>query len=149
MNEAELTHYITRTFDRVSVTEDSGNRFFFWGPDLRMPFATLVTNDAYDRASALDRPGVFRLNLGVRRQTYRSLFGPQPKAAGPDGVVDTGYDYTALDRLMPHPVYAPMSWVCVLNPGPATFEVLRPLLAEACDLAARRAARRADRTGQR
>ena len=29
---------------------------------------------------------------------------------------------------MPHPVYGPNHWVCVLNPSDTTFENLKPLL---------------------
>ncbi|HEX5502790.1 MAG TPA: DUF6194 family protein, partial [Thermomicrobiales bacterium] len=42
------------------------------------------------------------------------------------------------DRLLPHPVYAPQSWVCVLNPSDETFQTVRPLLAEAYDQAVNR-----------
>ncbi len=72
---------------------------------------TIVTKDYgdFDRASHLDRPGVFRLNIGVGKDTYRSLFGPQPPPPGEAGVVDTGHDFTILDQLLPHPVYAPQS----------------------------------------
>ncbi len=50
-------------------------------------------------------------------------------------------DYAALDRVMPHPVYAAQSWVCVLNPSPETFEAIKPLLAEAYARVADRYAR--------
>ncbi len=43
----------------------------------------------------------------------------------------TDDDFTALDRLMPHPAYARQFWVCVLNLRPETFEEVKPLLAEA------------------
>jgi len=60
--------------------------------------------------------------------------------------VDSGYDFTALDQLLPYPVYGRMYWVCVLNPSAATFEaVVRPLLAEAYDLAVSKYAKRAAR----
>ena len=49
---------------------------------------------------------------------------------------------TALHQLMPHPVYAPQSWVCVLNPSPETFRAAQPLLAEAYAMAVRRHAKR-------
>jgi len=42
-------------------------------------------------------------------------------------------------------VYAPMSWVCVLNPSDTTFQAVQPLLAEAYDLAVSRHAKRAAR----
>ena len=54
----------------------------------------------------------------------------------------SGYDFTALDQVMPHPVYGRMYWVCVLNPSDATFQKLRPLLTEAHDLAVRMHAKR-------
>jgi Family of unknown function (DUF6194) len=46
--------------------------------------------------------------------------------------------FTALDKLMPHPVYGQYHWVCVLNPSQATFETLKPLLQEAYDRAVQR-----------
>ena len=66
--------------------------------------------------------------------TYAS-HGPPPPRPGASGAVDTGHDFTALDQLLPHPVYARAHWVCVLNPSTATFEAAKPLLAEAYDLA--------------
>ena len=145
MDAAAVNHFITETFPGVETADDAGNFFYFAGPDRRMPFATLVTGDCYDTASNLDRPGVFRLNIGVRRTTYQSLFGSEPAKLGDDGIVETGHDFTALDRIMPHPVYAPQSWVCILNPSAETFETVKPLLAEAYDLAVRRQTKRQDR----
>ena len=50
-------------------------------------------------------------------------------------------DYAAVDRIVPHPVYARQRWISILNPGEATFrDVVMPLLTEAHDqLAAARA----------
>ncbi|GBF05625.1 hypothetical protein DAERI_050134 [Deinococcus aerius] len=150
MDEQAVTEAITRRYADLEVIESSGNFFFQVrpgreaGPDRWLPFATLVTNDLYDRASRLERPSVFRLNVGVSPETYRSLFGELPRGSGAS-VIDTGHDYTALDRLMPHPLYAPMAWVCVLNPSEATFQALQPLLDEAHTRAARRGAARAER----
>jgi hypothetical protein len=65
----------------------------------------------------------------VSRDTFRALLGYAPGEEAPASVT---YDFAALDTVMPHPVYAPQSWVCVLNPSPATFfEAVRPLLADA------------------
>lgn len=160
MDEASIIQYIADTFAGVDVVVASretgapeiawGDSFFSYDPhrDLepkhRMPFATIVTKDYgdFDCASNLNRPGVFRLNIGVSKETYRSLFGPQPSPPPEGGVVATGHDFTALDQLLPHPVYAAQSWVCVLNPSVATFEAVRPLLAEAYQLADSRNAKR-------
>lgn len=63
--------------------------FFFHNSDNKFPFATLVTKDSeFDNASNLDRPGVFRLNIGVGKETFHALFGETDTAA---------IDYTALD----------------------------------------------------
>ena len=162
MDEASITQYITDTFAGVDVVkpETSGGPEIAWGdtffiydphrnlePHRRFPFATIVTKDYgdFDRASNLNRAGVFRLNIGVSKETYRSLFGRQPAPPAAAGLVDTGHDFTVLDQLLPHPVYAPQSWVCVLNPSDATFQKIRPLLTEAYDLAVSRYTRREDR----
>ena len=147
MNEASITQFIVDTFNGIETVTVDGNTFFFYDPTRKFPLATLMTNDLNDRASNLDRPSVFRLNIGIGKQTYRSLFGAQPPASGTDDAVESGYDFTALDQLMPHPVYGRQYWVCVLNPSAATFQAVRPLLAEAYGLAVSREAKRAARKG--
>lgn len=59
--------------------------------------------------------------------------------------MDTGHGFAALDWLLPHPVYGWMSWVSVLNPSAANFNTVKPLLAEAYDLAVDKVAKRAAR----
>ncbi len=128
MDEASIEKYLSETFaDLQSVTKE-GTTFFFYGPDRMFPFATIVTRDnEYDRASQLDRPSVFRLNIGVSKATFATLFG----ATSEKGVPGKEYDYTVLDQLMPHPVYGHQSWMVVLNPTVGTFQSVLPLLAEA------------------
>jgi hypothetical protein len=141
MDEAAIIKYITDTFPGVDLVSSSGDTYFFYNPDNglppdhRFPFVTLVTDDKHDQASNLSRPSVFRLNIGVKKETYQSMFGTPPSFPKDGGIVDTGHDFTALDQIMPHPVYAAMNWVCVLNPGDATWEAVRSLLAEAYEMA--------------
>jgi hypothetical protein len=146
MDETAITRYIKDAFSGVDVVVASkeagspeaswGDTFFFYDPkgdqpaEHRFPFATIVTKDyeGFDSASNLNGPGVFRLNIGIGRETFRSLFESQD-----------GWDFAALDQLMPHPVYGKMFWVCVLNPSATTFtEKVQPLLAEAYERAAAR-----------
>jgi hypothetical protein len=141
MDEASITQYITDTFEGVGLVVSSGDTYFFYGPDRKFPFATIVTSDNHDQFSDLNRPSVFRLNIGVSKETYRSLFDSQTTGSVEGDVGDRGHDFAALDRLLPHPVYGSMYWVCVLNPGAATFEAVRTLLAEAYDLAVRKRAK--------
>lgn len=135
MDEATITRYIRDSFDGVDVITAAGDTFFMYDPDHKFPFATIVTKDnEYDNASNLDRPEVFRLNIGVSKPTFLSLFAPQTAA-------DAGRDFAALDRLMPHPVYGKMYWVSVINPTAATFEAVKPLLTEAYEMAVRKRAK--------
>ncbi|HEV2694535.1 MAG TPA: DUF6194 family protein [Verrucomicrobiae bacterium] len=127
MNETDITHYITATFPAAEMQVADGNFFFFFGAERMMPFATLMTNAAYDPFSNLDRPGVFRLNMGVSKKTFSAQLG--------DATGGSGHDLTALDKLMPHPEYGKLFWVCVLNPAAATWETVKKLLAEAYALA--------------
>jgi uncharacterized protein DUF6194 len=138
MNEASITQYIIDTFEGIHTVTADGNSFFFYDPDRKFPFATLVTNDDYDSASNLNRSSVFRLNIGISKQTFRSLFGAETPSADGGGGAGGRYDFAALDRLLPHPVDGRMNWVCVLNPSASTFQSLRPLLAEAYGLSVRR-----------
>ncbi len=153
MDETAVIRHITETFDGIDLLQASGDSYFYYDPnrdvphDRRFPFATLVTGDRYDQASDLGRPGVYRLNIGLTRDTYRTLFGPPPRYPVTGDVIETGQDFAALDQVMPHPVYSPMFWVCVLNPSDATFCVqVQPLLAEAYALDVTKYANRAARS---
>jgi hypothetical protein len=145
MDQAAIIQYVADTFADVNVMRPvdgpgAGDTFFIYDPHgnleprQQLPFATIVTKDYgdFDNSSQLDRPGVFRLNVGVGRDTFRARFGAPGSGQ---------YDPAALDQLMPHPVYASQSWVSVLNPSAETFEQVKPLLAEAYAIATARLAR--------
>lgn len=95
-----------------------------------------------DQASQLDRPGMYRVNLGLRKQTYVNLFGSVPKRPPKGGVVELEMDFAQTDILLPHPVYAWMGWVCTLNPSKHTFEELKPLILESYEFAKEKFAKR-------
>ena len=78
MDEKEIIEYITANCAGVDVLAPtdgiaSGDVFFYYDPERDLdrtrsfPFATIVTKDYgdFDRASNLNRPGVFRLNIGL------------------------------------------------------------------------------------
>ena len=120
-----VVDYITETWPETDVVEAMNAWFFSLDPDKHWPnYATVVTTDEHDEASNLSRPGAFRLNIGVDRETFERVAA----GAGPDP------DYTAVDRVMPHPVYAAQRWICIVNPSEASFrEVVVPLLTIAHD----------------
>jgi hypothetical protein len=132
--EAIHDHIVATWPDTVAARTDSAT-FYSCDPSNWPNFATLVTTDEYDQFSDLSRPGVFRLNIGIGPKAFKARFA-----------TDEEHDFTALDRLMPHPVYGRQRWVCILNPSREKFEqVVVPLLAEAHDIVSRRWA--AQRTG--
>jgi|SRR5579859_4864190 len=135
MNIEEMSRYVRGLGDGITVAENEGDLFFLYDPDgdlppeRQFPFVTIVTGDRYDSVSNLDRPGAYRLNIGLTKATYGALVGTPPEG---------GYDYAAEDVLMPHPVYGGQHWVSVVNPGKATLGTVRTLLAEAYGFAARK-----------
>ena len=133
MNESAVIEYIMKTFPDVETTRAYGYDMFFYRSDRKLSFATLISSDYdYDHISNLNRSGVFRLNIGVSKQTFQSLFGTEE-------VNIKDYDFTALDVIMPHPEYAQYHFICVLSPSDATFEDrIQPLIAEAYEIAVRR-----------
>jgi len=140
MDAAAVTAHIATTFADVHPVSAWGETSFFYNPGRALPrgvyFATLKEADGdHDRASALHRPGVYRLNIGLSKPTFRALFGTIPARPPAGGVVATGHDFTALDTLIPHPVYGWMAWIAVLNPSASTFATLGPLLDEGYRLA--------------
>jgi hypothetical protein len=132
MNESSIIDYITKTFPEVETVFDFGYHMFFYRSDRKLSFATLISSDYdYDNVSNLNRPEAFRLNIGISKKTFQSLFGK-------DEVNVKDYDFTALDVIMPHPEYAGYHFICVLSPSDATFEKIQPMLSEAYDIAVRR-----------
>lgn len=140
MDEASLARYILETFDDAHQVAAEGVSFFFRGPDRKFPFATIVTRDNdFDRASNLDRPGVFRLNIGIEKATFLQLFGAPALRGADPSESPSPFDLAALDTLMPHPAYGAMYWACVLNPV-SSAEQACSLLVEAYAKAAPRSA---------
>jgi Family of unknown function (DUF6194) len=94
-----ITRYIRETYPNTDVVTIEGAAFFSLDPEKHFPnFATIVTTDEHDMGSPSylsARPDVFRLNIGVGRETFDRLVG---------SIMEP--DYAALDRLLPHPVYA-------------------------------------------
>lgn len=92
-------------------------------------FSTIKQKDgAHDRASALDRGGLWRVNFGLPKGDFAALFCAPPARPVAGGVVAGPWDFTALDVLTPHPVYGWMGWVAILNPSVDSMARLRQLI---------------------
>ena len=122
-NLDEITSWITTTYPDTVIAQALGATFFSLDEKHWPNFATIVTTDEHDMGSPsnLAREGVFRLNIGVGKDTFNRLVG---------SIADPGY--AAIDRIIPHPVYAKQRWIAILNPSRETFDaVVKPLIAEA------------------
>ncbi len=107
MNLHEIECHIT-SLPNVTSSESSGYRFFFYATEKILPFATLAESDnAHDNASNLNRDGIFRVNIGVGKDSYKALFPEDDKE----------WNYAELNRFMPHPQYAAQGFICILNPA--------------------------------
>ena len=128
-NPDEIAAWITKTYPETVMAEAMGATFFSLDDKHWPNFATVVTTDDHDMGtpSNLARDGVFRVNIGVGRETFQRLVGSMHDP-----------DFAALDQVVPHPVYAKQRWVAILNPTRQTFEeVVKPLLTEAYERLAR------------
>ena len=125
-NPDEITSWITTTYPGTVTAQALGATFFSLNADNWPNFATIVTTDEHDMANQSNltaRPDVFRLNLGVGKETFGRLVG---------SLVEP--DYAAFDTVLPHPVYAKQRWIAILSPSRRTFEdVVKALIAEAHD----------------
>lgn len=147
MQQADLTEFILGRYQGLVLVNAWGEQSFFYNPDGRLPrgvyFATIKDKDGdNDQSSQLGRDNVFRFNFGISGSSYAKVLGKKPARPAAGGVVNTGHDFTSLNTLLPHPVYAWMSWVCVLNPDKAMLKELTPLLDESYKLVVKKYVKR-------
>lgn len=136
MNISDIENYILENFADVNPLDSWGEKSFFLNPGHQLKrgtyFATLKEKDGdNDKASYLDRKGIYRLNMGVSKDVYLSLFNTLPKRPAKGCFIDGDYDFRKTDIVLPHPVYGWMGWICVLNPGEETFETCKDFLDDA------------------
>jgi Family of unknown function (DUF6194) len=121
----EMIRLITDAFPDAVIARIDGAVFFSLDGKHWPNFATIVWTDEHDEGtpSNLAREGVYRVNVGVDRQTFQRLVG---------GLENP--DHAAFDRLVPHPVYAKQRWISVVNPSHATVrDQLMPLITSGHD----------------
>ncbi len=129
----EIKTYILENFPGTTQKSSYGEHSFFYNPGNLLPsgtyFLTIKEHDGpNDKASQLDRENIFRLNFGASKKTFLRMFDEVPARPPKGKHIEGPYDFTALDTLMPHPVYGWSYWLCVLNPSKDTFEKILPLI---------------------
>lgn len=147
MTADEILNYCLETLEGTVLISSWGERGIFYNPGGKLKRGVYVLtvkeqDGENDKSSCLDREGVYRVNLGLRRETFRRLFGPLPQRPPKGGIVDMPCDFSNADHLLPHPVYAWMGWVCALNPSRQTFDALKPLILESYAYAKEKYAKR-------
>ena len=109
MKPEDILQYCLANLEGTVRTESWGESGIFYNPGgvLKRGVYVLTVKEkdgANDAASRLDRPGVYRVNLGLRKGTYARLFGALPARPPKGGVASVDADFSAPDRLIPHPV---------------------------------------------
>lgn len=136
MKPESIINCIAENFYGVVPKSSWGETSLFYNPGKVLPngvyFCTIKEkNGENDKASQLDRAGIFRVSIGINKASYERLFGLKPPRPFKGGIINTGHDFTALNTLMPHPIYGWMHWVQILNPSEAIFSEIFPLIEEA------------------
>jgi hypothetical protein len=144
----ELLDRFRARYPGLVQTTTWGERVLFYNPRGTLPhgvyFVSLKERDsANDRSSELDERGAYRVNFGLTPLRYHTLFGVTPTREEPGS--DRGSAGPPSDTMMPHPVYAWMSWAAIVNPSAATLVQLWPVFDESYALAQTKHAARLER----
>ena len=137
-SESILKKYSTELLETVLV-KAWGEDSIFYNPDNSLKRGVYVMtvkqkDGENDKASNLDREGVYRINTCVAKSTFIELFGYIPKRPSKGKVIDMDIDFEELDVIMPHPVYAWMGWICVLNPSEQRLDEFDKYIHESYEL---------------
>jgi len=133
MTAKQLENWILDNYNGVIVKDAYRERSFFYNPDGSFPkgiyFATIKESDGpNDKASNLNRDGIYRLSIGVGKKQYQHLFGEIPKRPAKGNIVELDFDFTTTGMFLPHPIYAWLGWVSINNPDNENLELVKELL---------------------
>lgn len=131
-----VERFVTDELEGIVPLSAWGEVSYFYNPGHRLKrgayFATIKQRDGEnDKGSHIDRDGVWRLNIGVSKLAFKTLFGAPPPRPGKGAIIEGPWDFTELDQIMPHPVYGWMNWLAVLAPTEETWQQCIPLLRDA------------------
>ncbi len=140
MKPDEILQYCLDNLEGTVMVSSWGEKGIFYNPGnlLKRGVYVLTVKEKdgdNDKSSRLNREDIYRVNIGVRKNTFIKLFGKIPGRPGKGGIVDMDYDFSATGEILPHPVYAWMGWICALNPTEQLFEELKPYIQESYEYA--------------
>lgn len=136
MNLATLIDILKDKYQGLIQLDTWGETSLFYNPEGLLKrgaycFTFKEKDGENDAASMLNRANVgFRMNFKVNKPTFLKQFDEpvMPKRPPKGGIISlaSGNDYnpTLQDCLFPHPVYAWMSWVSIIDPSQKSIEAL-------------------------
>lgn len=136
MKSSEILQYCLENLEGTVLVKSWGENGIYYNPDGLLTrgvyILTIKEKDGEnDSSSNLNRVGIYRVNLGLPKKTFIRIFGSLPKRPKAGKIVDMDYDFTAINQIIPHPVYSWMGWISCINPTTETFDELKPLIDEA------------------
>lgn len=83
MHIKDIENYILKHYDHVNPTNAWGEKSFFINPEQKLKrgayFATLKQKDGEnDKASLLNRNNIYRLNIGIDKKCFLTIFSTLP-----------------------------------------------------------------------
>ncbi len=147
MTPNDILSYCLSNLEGTTLVESWGEKGIFYNPNRALKrgvyVLTIKEKDGNnDKGSFLNRDNVYRVNVGLRKQTFIERFGYIPERPSAGKIIKMDYDFTILDTIIPHPVYAWMGWICVLNPSSKTFEEFKAIIRESYEFAREKFAKR-------
>jgi hypothetical protein len=133
MKAIELETLILNNYNGIIFKNAPRKRSFLHNPHAVLPdgihFATIRELDSSeDIRSNHNKDNIYRLGIGIGKNHYRQLFGDIPERPEKGKIIDSDTDFTPIDTIMPHPIYAWMGWVAILNPSKRNLELVSHLL---------------------
>lgn len=140
MSPDEILKYCLDNLEGTVLINSWGEKGIYYNPDNILKrgiyILTIKEKDGdNDKCSNLNRENIYRVNLGIRKNTFIEMFDLIPKRPAKGKIVEMNYDFSKINQIIPHPIYAWMGWVCTLNPSEKTFKLLKPLIQESYEYA--------------
>jgi len=109
MTRDEIIEEVQNNFNGLVKNKNWGEVGLFYNPENKLSkgiyLLTFKEKDgANDKSSNTDRNGVFRMNIGISKETFIELFGERPKRPKAGQIIDMPYDFSEFNKIMPHPI---------------------------------------------
>lgn len=88
----EILKYCLESLNGTVLINSWGERGIFYDPDRKLKRGVYILpvkekDGNHDRSSKLNRDGVYRVNLGIRKRTFSKMFGPLPACPDKDALL--------------------------------------------------------------